>query len=185
MLGWITVRRETMLKFAVSSIHSWVCGPPVVPENNGEIWVYMLLAPTMQCLSPGEDQPSFLFCRIISQSGQFPELAHPAKTSDRVERALLRAGRNHHHHSLFLGQLKSLWTFLELSAVFSCCISHINAIPSTFWCAPGCHLFILVSLAHPVTVYELCWPLLPERNRNKVLGWTWNLECNSWTSVWK
>lgn len=93
MLGWIAVSRETMMRFAVSSILSWVCGPPVVPGNNGENWLCMLLASILQCLSPGENQPSFLFCGIISQSGQFPELAHPARTSDKVERALLRSGK--------------------------------------------------------------------------------------------
>lgn len=176
MLGWIAVNRETMLRFAVSSIHSWVCGPPVVPKNNSDIWVCMLLAPIMQGLSPGENQPSFLFCGIISQSGQFPELAHPAGPVTGWRGHCSGQGRNHHCHSLFLGQLKSLWSFLELSAVFPCCISYTNAILSAFWCTPGCHICILVALAHPVTVCELCWPLLPDRNRNKVLGWLWNLE---------
>jgi len=40
-------------------------------------------------MSPGENQPRFLFCRIIYQAGQFPDLAHPAGTSARVEKALL------------------------------------------------------------------------------------------------
>lgn len=151
MLGWISLSRETALRLAVNSIHCWVCDPLVVPESNSEIWVCMLLAPIVQCLSPGENQPSFLFCRIISQSGQFPELAHPARTSDRVDRALLRAGKKG-------SSSQSLSESAEVTVELPRAVSSISLLYFSYKCYPQCFL-----------VHSWLLPLYPG-----VLGSSWD-----------
>lgn len=133
MLGWIAVSRETMMRFTVSSILSWVCGPPVVPGNNSENWVCTLLASILQCLTPGGNQPSFLFCRIISQSGQFPELAHPARTSDRVEKALLRSGKK-------ASSSQSLSGSAEVTVELPRAVSSISLLYFLYKCCSQCLL---------------------------------------------
>lgn len=73
-------------KFTVASVAE--CGPTVAGDSC-ENWVWVILVLLLRCLSPGENQPPFLFCRIIPQQGQFSELAHPGSTSAKVEKALV------------------------------------------------------------------------------------------------
>lgn len=124
--------KRNHVKICSCSIHSWVCGPPAVPENNGEIWVCMLLAPIMQCLSPGENQPSFLILQNYFSVKPVPRTCLPCQDQWQGGEGIAQGRKK--------SSSQSLSGSAEVTVELPRAVSSISLLYFSYKCYPQCFL---------------------------------------------